>query len=285
MSAVFNVQLKNLDAISPDACNLLKIVAFFDPETIPLGILALGAQRVRQRLLGGEVSSAVINPTTEKKPSMARRMIAHLPRRKPKSLVLASHHSINCDVAPSLEPKLGPIVELMCSKNGLVEVMNHFEELSLAQSRYGNNPSLHLHDLNQLVLLEQSIVADQAEEHHTIAVTLLTSAFETINDLGSPQSWAECESLVPHLTSLQKHYPAQTSPSREFMNMSQGIAKYFQKRGRYTEAEVMLRKVLAHREAVFGLVVAWFMASEAARGRLFDGVLGGEGRSIFRLYT
>ncbi|KAF7986453.1 hypothetical protein HWV62_31223 [Athelia sp. TMB] len=253
VSAVFKAQLKNLDAISSDACNLLKTFAFFDPETIPLDILVHGAQRIRQKLKDTSVAPAIANQSSVKKQSAARKIIAQLPWRRPET---ANHYDTNnigaLGAAPSLASKLEPLIELMCSKTGLIEAMNHLEGLSLAQSRYGSNPSLHLHDLNQLVLLEQSSVADEAKGYHAIAITLLTGAFETIRDLGSPQSWAECESLVPHLTSLQKYYPEQMPYSREFMNMGHGIAKYLQKRGRYAEAETLLSRVLARHETVFG---------------------------------
>lgn len=246
---MFNGQLQNLDSISPDACNLLKTLAFLDPETIPLDILVSGAQRVGKEK---SVSPAVIKPATGKL-SVTQRLVSHLPWKRPKSPAPASHQNTHSGGAPSLTPKLGPLVKLMCSQTGLVMAMNHFEGLSLAQSRYGDNQSLHLHDLNQLILLDQIRVAEQAEEYHAIAATLLASAFETIKDFGSPPSWAECESLVPHLTSLEKHRPPQTPPSRELLNMSQGIARYLHKRGRYNEAEALLIRVLAQREQAAGI--------------------------------
>ena len=144
------------------------------------------------------------------------------------------------------------LLGLLCSKESLRGAMSHLEEYSLAQPVYGNNPSLHIHDLIQLVLLKESEKSQLEQECHTLAVTILTSAFETVEDPCAPQSWAECERFVPHLASLQSSYPAQTPPSREFMDMSQGIAKYFQKRGRYKDAEALLSRVLAQCETVFG---------------------------------
>ncbi|KAF7966510.1 hypothetical protein HWV62_38090 [Athelia sp. TMB] len=255
VAAVFSVQLQNLDALSTDASNLLKTVAFYDPESIPINILARGAQNLKRE----PVSPEALIPAMGQKPSVVRRIVAHFPWNHSKSPVPASHKSPNVDrtsnCAPSRASKLDHLVELMCSEDWLREAASHFEDLSLAQPQYGDNPSLHMHDLNQLVLQEQIAASDQEQTYYALAVTLLASAFKTITDISSPQSWAECERFVPHLMSLEKHRPTKASPSKEFMDMSQDIARYFRKRGRYSEAETLLIRVLAQREAVYGLGV------------------------------
>ncbi|KAF7986444.1 hypothetical protein HWV62_31205 [Athelia sp. TMB] len=232
VSAVFDIQLQTLGTLSADASNLLKTVAFLDPETIPLDILVRGAEQVQRS-----------------------------PREKPVSptnpAVPNTHHSTKCggasDGAPSLASQLANFIELMRSEKWLLEAMGHYGDLSLAQPLYSDNLSLHIHDLNQLVLQEQIAASDQEQTYYALAVTLLASAFKTITDIGSPQSWAECERFVPHLMSLEKHRPANALPSKEFMNMSQDMAKYFHKRGRYNEAELLLSRVLNHREKELGL--------------------------------
>ncbi|KAF7972002.1 hypothetical protein HWV62_19285 [Athelia sp. TMB] len=255
VAAVFNVQLETLDNTSADAGALLKTVAYYDPETIPLNILARGAQNLKRESVSPEVSI----PAIGQKPHMFRRIIARFPWHRSKSPVPASHKSPNGDgvsnSAPSRSSDLDHLVEIMCSEDWLLEAASHFEDLSLAQPLYGDNPSLHMHDLNQLVLQEQIAASDQEQTYYALAVTLLASAFKTITDISSPQSWAECERFVPHLMSLEKHRPTKAPPSKEFMDMSQDIARYFQKRGRYSEAETLLIRVLAQREAVYGLGV------------------------------
>ncbi|KAF7965512.1 hypothetical protein HWV62_43094 [Athelia sp. TMB] len=252
VAAVFNVQLETLDNTSADAGALLKTVAYYDPETIPLNILARGAQNLKRESVSPEVSI----PAIGQKPPMFRRIIARFPWHRSKSPVPASHKSPSGDgvsnSAPWRSSDLDHLVELMCSEDWLLEAVGHLEDLSLAQPLYGDNPSLHMHDLNQLVLQEQIAASDQGQTYYALAVTLLASAFKTITDISSPQSWAECERFVPHLMSLEKHRPARASPSLEFMAMSQDIAKYFYKRGRYSEAETLLMRVLAQREAVLG---------------------------------
>jgi hypothetical protein len=44
VGATFTAQLDDLEHQSPDASNLLKILSFFDPESIPLDMITQGAE-------------------------------------------------------------------------------------------------------------------------------------------------------------------------------------------------------------------------------------------------
>jgi hypothetical protein len=46
VAATFTSQLQDLDRQCPEAGNLLRVVAFFDPETIPLEMLITGANAI-----------------------------------------------------------------------------------------------------------------------------------------------------------------------------------------------------------------------------------------------
>ncbi|KAF7986449.1 hypothetical protein HWV62_31215 [Athelia sp. TMB] len=227
--AAFSIPLQNLRQVSLATSNLFNVLAHFDPESIPLNIIVHGAQVCRGRL------------ADKHKPSQSS----------------ISDDNANSECAPNAVPHsmsmLETVIDLICSKDSLREAMNRFEECSLAQPSFGDNPSLHIHDLIQLVVLNRSRAADQVDECHAVAVTLLTSAFNTLDNYWLPQSWAACERFVPHLISLEKHRPAQTPPNREFMEMSQAIGMYFQKCGRYDDAEVILSRVLAQREMAAGV--------------------------------
>ncbi|KAF7983132.1 hypothetical protein HWV62_24101 [Athelia sp. TMB] len=238
--AAFGILLQDLHKVSPDARNLLSVLAFLDPENIPLDIVARGAERSKCRLAEQLASSG---SPPEDSPAVRKKTAKPPPRKKRKVLDPGAKNAFSQE----------SLLRLLCSKESLRGAMSYLEEYSLAQPVYGNSPSLHIHDLIQLVLLKESTRSQLEQECHTFAVTIITSAFETVGDSCTPQSWAECERFVPHLASLQSSYPAQTPPSREFMDMSQGIAKYFQKRGRYKDAEALLSRVLAQCERADGL--------------------------------
>jgi hypothetical protein len=48
MAATFTSQLQDLDQHCPDASKLLRVVAFFDPESIPLEMLTTGAKAIAE---------------------------------------------------------------------------------------------------------------------------------------------------------------------------------------------------------------------------------------------
>ncbi|KAF7972001.1 hypothetical protein HWV62_19283 [Athelia sp. TMB] len=249
--AAFSIPLQNLRQVSPNTSNLLSVLVYFDPESIPFDFLAHGAELARSRLVKSS-SSPVQEPTVA-----FGRTTASPPRKRRKLLIPVNRqgpaNAFASDGGLSQPFNMESILEHICSKQLLRESMIIFEEYSLAQPVYDDNMSVHIHDLIQLVVLEQGTAADQSEEYHDVAVTLLTSAFKRITDIRLPQSWAECERFVPHLMSLEKHRPAKTPPSKEFMDMSQEIAKYFHQRGRYNEAEALLNRVLAQREQAAGI--------------------------------
>src|SRR5438477_9720191 len=59
IAATFTIQLDNLQRQFPDVSNLLKVLAYFDPEHIPLDMLITGARVLSnsQRQMSAEMSS------------------------------------------------------------------------------------------------------------------------------------------------------------------------------------------------------------------------------------
>ncbi|KZP04056.1 hypothetical protein FIBSPDRAFT_844391 [Athelia psychrophila] len=233
------VQLQRLGEIDPHLLMLLQVLSFFDPESIPLDIVVLGAGRVSRRLRASKVLKE--NITLIPKPVRSRIGQVSTRRYRPSTSVLAS---------ADVPGKLRPLLELVCSKRWLRRALRHLEDLSLAQPRYGDKTSLHIHDLIQLVL-QQSMSANKLEvdPHCALAVTLLCEAFETIQDINSPHSWTECERFVPHLMSLSRHAG---KPTPEFLSMNANVAWYFFLRGRYSEAEALYQTALAGQEEQLG---------------------------------
>src|SRR5438477_11512292 len=60
--ATFTSQLDDLQHHSPDASNLLKILAYFDPESIPLDMLITGASALSESQLQKESDSIAPAP-------------------------------------------------------------------------------------------------------------------------------------------------------------------------------------------------------------------------------
>ncbi|KZP22289.1 TPR-like protein, partial [Athelia psychrophila] len=214
--ATFTLQLQKLDEIDPDGHRLLKTLAFFDPENIPIDILSLGARSITDRLTN------IVEPSFS-----------------------------TLDPLQGVSSELRSLVELLCSEERVRAAFMHFEDLSVAQPTYGDRPVLHIHDLIQWVL-QQSTLIHQEEGYRELAVALLCNAFQTIDDPQSPQSWDECERFVPHFTALGTPDGTHSMISEEHLIANQSIATYFLSRGRYNEAETLLVRVLAHHRRLLG---------------------------------
>ncbi|KZP03768.1 TPR-like protein [Athelia psychrophila] len=239
------IQFQKLDEIDPHLLMLLHVFAFFDPESIPLDIIALGARRFRRRLRLSEILKTNISLI----PKPMRSGIGQVSSRRyqPLNNILPSPHT---SVAPAdVSAELKPLIGFICSETWLRGALRHLEDLSLARPLYGEKISLHIHDLIQLVLQRRTATYPLVEDPYcSLAVTLLCGAFETIKDVQSPQCWAECERFVPHLISFAKH----GTPTIDFLAMSERVAWYFFKRGRYNEAETLYEQALGVKERQLG---------------------------------
>ncbi|KZP08930.1 hypothetical protein FIBSPDRAFT_250985 [Athelia psychrophila] len=252
--AAFTAPLQRLGASNPDVLNLLRVLAYFDPEHIPLDIVVLGAEKARSHLASHTESAPPASLARKDKQSTLRRFIARLPvpgkRGKPPSLAVAQ--SGNVDTASAGVPlELRPLLESICSDKWRRGACGHLKALSLAQPLYGEKPSLHIHDLIRQVVQQTTPAHESGQDpYHALAVMLLYHAFETIEDVGSPQSWKECERFVPHLMALVKHVGA--LPINLLGLLSVRVAEYFKKRGRYEEAAALCQHALAQQEKQLG---------------------------------
>ncbi|KZP22591.1 TPR-like protein [Athelia psychrophila] len=242
------VQLQTLGNIDPHLLMLLQVLAFFDPESIPLDIIILGARRVSGRPRASEVFKTSISLIPEPiRPQIGQ--VSGRRYRPSRNVLLNPNIGV---VSADVSVELRPLLELVCSDKWLRGALRHLEDLSLAQPRYGKKISLHLHDLIQLVL-QQSTMANRLDEdpHCALAVILLCGAFETIRieNVRLPHSWAEYERFVPHLMALSKHAG---KPTLELLSMNAHVASYFFRRCRYSEAEALYQTALAGQEEQLG---------------------------------
>ncbi|KZP05320.1 hypothetical protein FIBSPDRAFT_1054157 [Athelia psychrophila] len=280
--AAFTAPLQRLGEIDRDALSLLRVLACFDPESIPLDIVLLGAERARQPLASHAKSLSAVSLAPPERPSTLRRWISHLPGKREKLQPLTILQSDDVDATSGGVPakqstfrrlitpgkranprpptvlqsgnadtthagiplELSHLLEHICSDQWRREAFRHLEDLSLARPLYGLTQSLHIHDLIQQVIIQQTAAAHPSggDPYYAFAVALLSQAFETIGDVGSPQAWTECERFVPHLMSLTKH--AGTVPIHLLGVLNVRIAEYFVKRGRYGEAVALCQQAL-----------------------------------------
>ncbi|KZP21804.1 hypothetical protein FIBSPDRAFT_1043919 [Athelia psychrophila] len=201
------VQLQRLGDIDPDLLLLFKTLAFFDPENIPIDIIVFGAKGVELHL-----EKPLVVP--ERKSILRDWLATKLPWTQ-KTLELPSVNTTSAGVPLELRPLLGSI----CSERWMRGALRHFEDLSLARLPHGERNSLHVDDLIQQVVLQQSTASHPLGQDpcFALAITLLCGAFQSIGDPVLPQFWPEYEILVPHLMSLAKYDSTAINQNRDEM--------------------------------------------------------------------
>ncbi|KZP22297.1 hypothetical protein FIBSPDRAFT_824649 [Athelia psychrophila] len=252
--AAFTLQLQKLNEIDPDAHKLLKVLAFLDPENIPIDIMSLGARSISDRLARNAERSLTVSPTPKQKVPGIRRLLIRLKgKQREESVLDIPEETDTADPLEGVPSEWTGLIALICSEERIRAAFRHFEDLSIAQPLYRDDkPSLHIHDLIQWVL-QQSTLIHQEEGYRALAIALLCNAFQTIADPRSPKSWNECEIFVPHFTALGTQDETHSVVSEEYMIANESIAGYFVSRGRkFNEAESLYARALAGKETQLG---------------------------------
>jgi hypothetical protein len=143
VAATFTSQLQDLDRHSPDASKLLRVIAFFDPESIPLEMLIAGAKALVE----------MQQPPT-------------------RSLLTTS--------------LLALIQSPVARQNAVTQLQSRCLVTYHAGSQ---SPTFHIHDLIQLVVLENTKSSGLNQESFEFAVELALAAFSEIGDGSLPELW------------------------------------------------------------------------------------------------
>jgi tetratricopeptide (TPR) repeat protein len=205
VTATFASQLQDLDQQYPGASKLLRVIAFFDPESIPLEMLITGAKAIIE-----EQEQPTRSPFTAsllaliQSPVATRNAITQLQAR-----CLVAYHAMS----PCL--------------------------------------TLRIHDLIQLVVLENTRGSGLHEESFELAVDLVCAAFKKIEDPSSPEWWPQCELFVPHIQSLTARQDTSNNAKKALLLANNCRGLYLSSRGRFVEAESLFENVIADREQLY----------------------------------
>jgi len=214
VAATFSRQFEKLNEESGDLSNLLKLLSFFDPETIPVRMIIDGAKewlRVQNEL-----------PTF--KDSL--------------SPVSSQFHSLTI---------------LITSPIKFQTALQKLQSLSLVERRSdGRNSSLWMHDLIEFMMQDAARKGESYRAWLQSSVSLVCCAFRLIMNVKSPELWEDCEKFISHLRSLDEKWGDERGMNRELSQANVRIARYMEYRGRYDEAVALLRRALSGYEKDLG---------------------------------
>jgi hypothetical protein len=189
VAATFASQLQDLDRHYPDASKLLRLIAFFDPESIPLAMLITGAQAISD---------------TQQPPTRS----------------------------PLTTPLLA-LIQSPVARHNVIDVITHLQTRCLVTYHAGSqSPTFHIHDLIQLVVLENTKGSGLDHELFELAVNLMCAAFRQIADPQEPEWWPQCELLVPHIQSLTIRQDTSNKAKKALLLANR-------RRGRYLTGDAM----------------------------------------------
>jgi tetratricopeptide (TPR) repeat protein len=109
-----------------------------------------------------------------------------------------------------------------------------------------------MHDLIQLVILENMRRSDANQELFEFALELAYMAFKVIKKPWCPKWWPQCELLVPHIQALTEQQDTSIKAKKQLLLSNRRRGQYLTSTGRYIEARKLYERLIAEREQVFG---------------------------------
>ena len=235
--AAFTPALSQLEQCPPGTKDLLRIMAFLDPESISIDILITGF-------------SKIVDPEADANPSSGRvrwrklkQKIGFHPESKPAKQTAE-------DTATD---DLRHARELLRDSIGLPNALKYLQHSSLVTRKGGSGAkTLWIHDLVSLLLQKKLMNESERRRWLQHAIRITCNALHDIGSVRSSECWAEFETFVGHVDVLRRHAEAQGAESMELLSAAHRIAQYFYYLGRYNEAIALHEQVLCQQRHYLG---------------------------------
>jgi hypothetical protein len=193
IGAAFTAQLDDLEHQYPEASNLLKMISFFDPESIPLDMITPGAESLSRLLVPSTATSS--NGVASGK-------------------------------------VLKPLLRLVLSPIQFQGAITQLRNRSLVKHIYSADTSvLRIHDLIKIMVQSRLTNSGADREWFEIAVELACGAFQHVEDPESYTCWPRCAMFAPHFQLLTTQDGMYGNRSILIMKANWRIAIYLKSSG------------------------------------------------------
>ena len=216
VAVTFATQLEELDRQSHACSSLLKILSFFDPESIPLNMITDGAEFLK------------------------------FPK-----CPLPSDGTAPLNLEPAIALMCSPV-----QFQQAIQQLHHLSLIGynpITNALSTSTPVLHIHDLVQFMIQES---VRRESTHHpwfNVAARLVCGAVGHVDDTSSPSCWVQCETLSPHIQSSTRWDDKHTIRNPELDEANLKISWYLCSCGRYREAERLALRALVNRKQLLGI--------------------------------
>ena len=245
IAATFVCQLRDLEIQCQDASSLLKMLAYLDHESISLDMLRAGAAAISELPSPISLSTASVSHKTPP--------LLQIVKNKFQRMRKGNQQADPLDRTPIVAPKMKSLLELILSPNNLQNAITQLQNRSLVKRRQSNGySSLWMHDLVQLIVVENAKKNDGGRELFECAVKLICTAFEQVKDPAAPASWRQCEVYIPHIHSLTTRNEISDRARDLLISANGAVSVYLLSRGRYNEAQTLLEQLFAEQRQLYG---------------------------------
>ena len=239
MEATFATSFVQLDTEFAVVANLLRILAFLDPESVSIDVIVNGSQHL---LLSHSVISRSPGVKAATRKWSRVRIMPKIRRRRNANIIAAP------DVS-SDSPEVRDLVALIQSPVELQKAIQTLQTLSLVRRQGGDCTSaLWIHDLLQYLIRTNLIEDAQQKVWFKLATALICGASRHIEGFSLALCCPQCEILVPHIQSIVRQRKIFHIHDPAVLEIMSSLSLYFWSRGFYLESKGLLADVLAGEE-------------------------------------
>jgi tetratricopeptide (TPR) repeat protein len=245
VAVTFDSQINELESHSLAYSQLLRVLSFFDPESIPLEMIAGGVDDLQPR------SASKLKPFQSVLSKLETKLHQRQGKRREISEGLTNNQT-NTSVTTH-DRELESLIALVRSPVQRGQAIHYLRQLSLVGYKSTEDTSaLRIHDLIQITI-QENVRRNGTQDHwFHVAVILACSAFRRVEDPFSHRCWAQCEIFHPHIQSLTKWDDDHHICNSELRQANMRIGQYLKSSGRHSEAEALFKRAFASTNTQLG---------------------------------
>ena len=243
MEATFASSFVQLDTEFTVVANLLRILAFLDPESIPIDVIVNGSQHLL-------LAPSIISRSPDVKEATPKwRRVSIMQKIRKRTNFEKSEDVANTIDAPDVSydsSEVRDLAALIQSPVELQKAIQTLQTLSLVRRQGGEGTStLWIHDLVQYLIRTNLMEDAQQKVWFKRATVLICGASRQIEGFNLPLCWPQCEILIPHIQSIVRQRKNFQNDDPVVLEIMSSLALYFWSRGFYLESKGLFTEVLA----------------------------------------